>query len=377
MIKRILMNKIAESPKSVLLVGPRQSGKSTLLRSLTPAKIINLADEGEFLKVISDPDYFISSIQGHQVVFVDEVQRVPQLLNTIQSILDESKKIVFYLSGSSARKLRRGQANLLPGRILMYNLGGLCLRELNYSLDIEKALSVGFLPEPYLENKKELAEKVLETYSQVYLREEIQAEALTRNMQGFVRFLNTMAEMSGDILDFSKISTKSKVSRSSIVRFIEILEDTLIGSRVEVFLAAEAADTIKHPKFYFFDGGVLNGLLGNFLVSPDRVGKLMEHLIYSQLKNSAYALDKKLDIYFFRTRHGTEIDFIIRWQNKVYAIEVKSGEVTKADLAGLKAFKNYFPTVEKCYVVSPKESKRILDDITVCSVTELFKDLEM
>lgn len=259
----------------------------------------------------------------------------------------------------------------------MYNMGGLCLKELGYKINLQKALSVGFLPEPYLEKDKELAEKILETYSQVYLREEIQAEALTRNLRGFIRFLNTMAEVSGDILDFSKISTKAKVSRSSIVRFIEILEDTLIGSKIEVFDLATTANTIKHPKFYFFDVGVLNGLLENFLVSQDRIGLLFEHLIYSQLKNSAYALDTKLEVFYFRTRHGVEVDFVIRWKGKIYAIEVKTGAVIKSDLTNLKAFREYYPKVEKCYVVSTKESKRTLDNIIICGVPQLFKDLGM
>lgn len=377
MIKRLLASKITSTSKSILLIGPRQSGKSTLLKSLQPNKTINLSNEADFLRISRDPDLFASLVQGHRIVFVDEVQRIPQLLNTIQSILDDSKKIIFYLSGSSARKLKRGQANLLPGRILMYNMAGLSLRELDYVVDLPKALSIGFLPEPYLESNKELAEKILTTYSQVYLREEIQAEALTRNLQGFIRFLNTMSEVSGNILDFSKVSTKAKVARSSIVRFIEILEDTLIGSRIEVFNLATAADTIKHPKFYFFDVGVLNGLLENFAVSQDRIGMLFEHLVYSQLKNSAYALDIKLEVFYFRTRHGIEVDFIIRWKNKIYAIEAKAGEVTHSDLSGLKSFREYYPKVEQCYVVSTKESKRTLDGITICGLPQLFKELEM
>ncbi len=376
MIKRLLFEKLRKSPKSVLLVGPRQVGKSTLLKLLKPEKIINLSNEAEFIKISSDLEMFESLVEGKKTVLVDEVQRIPGLLNTIQSLIDDSK-IIFFLSGSSARKLRRGQANLLPGRVFMFSMGGLSLKELNYEIDVAKALSVGFLPEPYLEKNKSIAEKLLESYSQAYLKEEVQAEALTRNLQGFIRFLNVMAESSGRILDFSKISSKSKVSRSSIIRFVEILEDTLVGSRVEVFSLAEGADVIKHPKFYFFDPGVLNGLLGNFVVSKDRIGSLLEHLIFSQLKNSAQALDQKLEVFYFRTRHDVEVDFVIHWKKKIFAIEVKSNSVSKSDLSGLKKFKEYYPKVSQCFVVSPKEKSRNQDGIVICGISELFKQLGM
>lgn len=380
MIKRLLFEKFYKLKKSILLVGPRQSGKSTLLKSLKPELIINLADESTFIHHSSDPDLFSSMVSEHKLIFVDEVQRIPGLLNTIQVIIDDSKMkkpILFLLSGSSARKLKKGQANLLPGRILIYNMAGLSIKELEYKIDIKKALSVGFLPEPYLEKDLNLAKKLLSSYSMTYLREEIQAEALTRNLQGFMRFLNLMAEKSGSILDFSKISTRAKVARSSCIRFVEILEDTLVGSRLEVFQDAESADTIKHPKFYFFDPGVLNGLLDNFHVSSDRIGVLFEHLIFAQLRNTAMALDEKIEISYFRTRNDVEVDFIVRWRNKIYAIEAKSGEVSKQDCSGLKSFKAYYPDVYKCIVVSTKETKRTLDGIIICGVPELFKELSM
>jgi len=375
-IDRQLFKELQKIKKSILLIGPRQSGKSTLIKKLKPQKIINLADESEFVRMASDPDLFKSTVLGCKNVFVDEVQRIPSLLNTIQVLIDDHQ-ILFYLSGSSARKLKRGQANLLPGRLFTYNISGLTMRELNYEVDLSKALSVGFLPEPYLEPDIRSAQKLLESYSTTYLKEEIQAEALTRNLPGFMRFLNVLAEKSGQILDFTKISNQSKVSRTSVVRFIEIIEDTLLGSRLEVFALATEADIIKHPKFYFFDPGVLNGLIGNFTVSKDRIGNLFEHLIYAQLKNSAMALDANIKITYFRTRHDIEVDFIVEWKNKVYAIEAKAGEVQRSDLSSLKIFRDYFPKVEKCFAVSLKEKKRIIDNIIICNIVDLFRELKM
>jgi predicted AAA+ superfamily ATPase len=186
-----------------------------------------------------------------------------------------------------------------------------------------------------------------------------------------------MAQSASTILDFSKIATKAKVARTSCIRFIEILEDTLVGARVEVFKEAEKADTIKHPKFYFFDPGVLNGLLGNFIASKDRMGLLFEHVVFAQLRNSAMALDKNLEIYYFRTRNDVEVDFVIKWNHKVYAIEVKSGTIAKSDLSNLKIFKSYFPKVHKCFAVSPQEKKRTLDGIIICNLVEMLKELKM
>lgn len=319
-----------------------------------------------------------------QTVFIDEIQRIPELLNSIQAIIDEfgresqsNKKlpIKFLLSSSSARKLRRGHANLLPGRIFTYQLSGICAKEVNYKLDILKALKHGFLPEAFFEQDHTICEKLLESYAATYLKEEIQAEALTRNINGFARFLMTLAAVSGQILDFSKLSTKAKISRTSSVRFIEILEDTLIAQRISVFEDAESADIIYHPKFYFFDLGVLNGLLNNFNVSPDRKGILFEHLVYSQIRNSAIAHDLPIDIRFFRTRHGLEVDFIIKFKNNIWAIEVKSGDITAQNLNNLQMFRKYYPNVYKSVLVAPQEKVRTKDGILICDLITLLQEM--
>lgn len=380
MIDRLIFKKIRTTSKSVLLLGPRQTGKSTLLNCLKPDLTINLARENEFLRYSSDIDLFSNQIEGgsYRTVFVDEIQRIPGLLNTIQAIIDESKNkksIRFFLSGSSARKLRRGQANLLPGRIFSYQLGGLCAAELDYRADTNRVLKYGFLPEVYLESDSSICEKFLESYSAIYLKEEIQAEALSRNIQGFARFLLTTATNAGIVLDLSKLSKKAKVSRTSCVRFIEILEDTLIAQRLECFDEAEGADIIKHPKLYFFDPGILNGLLNNFRVSGDRSGNLFEHLIYCQIRNSALARDLPVEIFFFRTRHGLEVDFVVRLGSKIWAIEAKARDALNSDLSGLKLFKEYFPKVHKRVLVTPNDKTRIEDGILICSWLNLLKEM--
>jgi predicted AAA+ superfamily ATPase len=380
MIKRLLVKMIDATSKSILLLGPRQVGKSTLLSSLRPDLTINLARENEFLRYSADIDLFSNQIEGSkaELIFVDEIQRIPGLLNTVQAIIDESKgkrSLRFLLSGSSARKLRRGQANLLPGRVLSYEMGGLCLRELDYKVDTARALKLGLLPEPYSESSFSESEKLLSSYSAIYLHEEIQAEALSRSIQGFARFLTTMAAVAGQIVDFSKIASRAKVSRSSCVRFVEILEDTLIAERIMVFEGAEGADIIRHPKLYFFDVGVLNGLLNNFSASNDRMGLLFEHLVYSQIRNSALAHDQPVSIQYFRTRHGVEVDFIVTIGKKIWAIEAKAGEVHESDLTGLKAFRSYFPQVHQCVLVSPREKRRKKDGILICDWVTMIQEM--
>jgi predicted AAA+ superfamily ATPase len=288
MIDRFISQQLRKSKKSILLLGPRQVGKSTLLESLKPDLIINLANEEEFLKFTTNPGELEARIAeaDPRSVLVDEVQRLPSLLNTIQVLIDKNKQRRFYLSGSSARKLRRGSANLLPGRLFNYRLGPLSCLELDFKMDTVRALEVGSLPEAYTSERAD-SEKLLRSYTATYLREEILAEALTRQIQGFSRFLQTAAENSGRLLDFSKLASQSKVNRSAARRFYELLEDTLICDRVDAY-PSDQANLVKHPKYFFFDNGIVNGVLGNFKASADRKGLLMEHLFFNQLKNTSY-----------------------------------------------------------------------------------------
>ncbi len=378
-LKKILLN----TTKSILLLGPRQVGKSTLLRSLSPDLIIDLSLESEFFKFTSNPNYFDSLLENFKsgTVLIDEVQRLPSLLNSVQFFIDEAKRnkknLRFLLSGSSARKLKRGNANLLPGRIFTFYLSGLTAAEVDYNLDLKKSVQIGFLPEPYLESNKTLSQKILSQYSASYLKEEIQAEALTRDITGFSRFLNVVAQSSGKIFDFSKSANKAKVSRSKAIQFVEILEDTLIAHRLNVFSELKNADTIKHPKIYFFDVGVLNGLLENFLASADRIGFLFEHVVYSQIRNSLIASDLPIHLFCFRTRHGLEVDFILKHKDVTWAIEVKTGQVGDDDLVALQEFKKY-DLKSKLVVISLNENKaRIRNNVLICGLNEFLRRLEI
>lgn len=346
MIARFLRSSLQKSPKSVLLLGPRQVGKSTLISSLNPELEINLADEAQFLRYASDPAQFRDDIIGSEctTIFIDEIQRLPKLLNSIQALIDANRQLKFYLTGSSARKLRQGEANLLPGRILRHNLGPLVACEMDYRLNTTKALEIGTLPEIYLEKDRGLAERLLKTYAGVYLTEEIKAEALVRNLNSFARFLNEVGILLGTFIDLTKLSNRAKISRHAAPRYFEILEDSMIGCRLYPFTScAHQIDLIKHPKFYLFDNGVSNGMLGNFTASKDRIGVLAEQLILNQLVHSSWAHDLEATISTFRTRSGLEVDYIVEHSNKLFAVEVKAADdIASDDLRGLSYFSEQF-----------------------------------
>ena len=380
MIDRLLAEKLATTSKSILLLGPRQTGKSTLVRSLAPDMEIDLAREAEFLRFSANPDELEERLAAStaKTVFVDEIQRAPALLNTIQALLDDAKRahrrLRFFLTGSSARRLKRGQANLLPGRVLSFQLGPLSAIELNGRLNVERAMSLGTLPEPYLAADTNEATKLLESYAGTYLKEEIQAEALSRNIQGFSRFLNFVAPASGQTLDISKLSTKAKVSRTSATRYFELLEDTLLVHRIPSYVETKA-DVVKHPRFFFFDVGVLNGLLGNFKVSSDRRGSLFEHVVVSQLVSTAMAYDRRLNLSTFRTRGGLEVDFIATLGEVCWAIEAKSAaDVDISDTQALIAARAYLPQRTKLVVVTPSSAPRKLKNgVEVMSLSDLLR----
>ncbi len=365
MISRTLQKTLSSSPKSILLLGPRQVGKSTLLATLKPDLIINLATQAEYLAFQSNPSELEERIEASspQVILIDEIQRIPELLNSIQVLIDSHKgRYKFLLSGSSARKLKRGSANLLPGRVFNYRLGPLSCHELDYRLDTKRALSVGTLPEVY-SSSSAIAEKILENYAGTYIQEEILQETMLRQIHGFSRFLHVVATNSGQFMDFSKSATKAKVSRSAARRYFEILEDSLICDRVEAY--DDQIDLVQHPKFYLFDVGVVNALLGNFTASEDRKGLLFEHLFYNQLKNTAFALDEKIDIRHFRTRGGLEVDFIVTCRKKVFAIEVKSASPSASELRPLRDVAQYLPRLAQRMIAANTPTAKKVDDIGI------------
>lgn len=373
-IHRKLADIIGKYKKSLLLLGPRQTGKSTLIESFAPDLTINLAHETTFLNFASDSSLLETQLKKTRpkTIFVDEIQRLPSLLNTIQVLLDSKAGYRFYLSGSSARKLKRGKANLLPGRILSFELGPLIATELREKFNLADALSVGTLPGIYLEENSLEREKILLSYAATYLKEEIQAEALTKDLQGFARFLRFCAANAGQYLDLTKLSKEAQVKRSSAIRFFEILEDTMIVYRSDAFARSEKRRLVQHPRFFFFDNGVLNGTLGNFTVSEDRKGNLFEHFVWTQLFHAARAYDKQVRISNYRTEHQAEVDIILEFSNgPVWAIECKSGKtIGKEDLGGFRSFEAYYKKPHRKMVIYAGSTPREIRGVQICPLEQ-------
>ena len=357
MLDRTLFARLKNSTKSVLLLGPRQVGKSTLIQSLAPLKLINLMDENLYVSYLKEPARLkreLAGLERPSLVAIDEIQRVPALLNMIQLLLDEGSKHRFLLTGSSARKLKRGHANLLPGRILMEHLDPLSFWELGEKFDLEKAILLGTLPGVYLE-ETQTASEILESYEQIYLREEIQAEALTRNLGSYGRFLDLAAEASGQWINYSKISSDSEIPKETLRRFYSLLEDTLVAFRVEAFRPKTSKRRVsQRERFVFFDLGVRNALLGIHKgpLSPIEKGSLFEQWIFLQMMTFNHANKKGWRISSFRTDTGAEVDWILDTGKRLIAIECKWGKnVSAHDWAGLKTFDQYATRPVKKYVV--------------------------
>ncbi|MBF0491789.1 MAG: ATP-binding protein [Deltaproteobacteria bacterium] len=381
MIKRSIASALLKTKKSVLLLGPRQTGKSTLIREqIKPELQINLAHEATYMEFARNPLELEERLAAktYKSVFIDEVQRLPSLLNTLQYLLDEKKWAPkFYLSGSSARKLKRGNANLLPGRVQVFHLGPLCARELDYHLNSKQCLETGCLPGIYTEADREEQTQTLSSYAGTYLKEEIQAEALTQNLEGFSRFLYLAAHYSGHFLDFTKLASEAHISRQSATRYFEILEDTLVVNRCESYGTNTKKRLIKSPKYYFFDTGVLNALLKNFNASDDRKGLLFEHLFFNQILSSAQASGQEASIFTYRTEHGAEVDFIVEKEGKTWAIELKASvNVGPSDLRGLHHFEECHPKKAKLCVAYLGSTVKKQGEIFVYPWQELLRKME-
>ncbi len=346
MYQRLLSDKFLKTSKNILLLGPRQTGKSTLIQSLNPDLTINLALEQTFLDFSAQPDLIEKMIQHSEPtsIFIDEIQRLPSLLNTIQVILDKApKKYRFFLTGSSARKLKRGGANLLPGRVISFQLGPLSADEMGADLILDDALVYGTLPGIVSEQKQRDKRDLLRTYASTYLKEEIQSEALTKNIEGFARFLFVAASKSGEFLDFSKLGVLASINQKTSSRFFEILEDTLIVTRINAFSRNETRRLVQHPKFYFFDNGVLNGLLKNFTLSEDRKGFLFEHFMINQIITTHFIQGEPARLSTYRTEAGNEVDLLIEKDGDFMCVEIKSSRrLGSKDFSGLYGFADHY-----------------------------------
>lgn len=347
---------------SAFLWGPRRVGKSFWIRQTFPdATLIDLLKSDVFHEYASRPALLRERLAGKRgVVVIDEVQKVPALLDEVHWLI-ENTRLSFLLSGSSARKLRRGHANLLAGRARRRQLVPFLRREVG-EFDLERAMTSGFLPPHFL--SREPAEE-LRAYVGDYLREEIAAEALVQNLPAFSEFLRVAALTSSELINYTNVARETGVSAKVVRTYFDILEDTYLGFRIPPWRRAKQRRLIETEKFYLFDVGVANHLARRTPKrgSPD-FGKSFEHYVLMELRGYQVYRQPDLEIAFWRTAAGQEVDFVLG--DMRVAIEVKAGSrVHDGDLRGLRTLAEESRVRHRLVVCLEDEPRRLADGIEV------------
>lgn len=352
--KRLLEIKLPPS-KSAFLWGPRKVGKSYWISQHCPdAILIDLLKSNQFAEFNSRPSLLRERYEKtKKLIVIDEVQKAPALLDEVHWLI-ANRGISFILTGSSARKLRRGHANLLGGRAWRRSMTPLSFMEIE-GFDLEKAMISGFLP-PHILSLDPIEE--LRAYISDYLKEEVASEALVQNIPAFSEFLKVAALTSSDLLNYVNIARETGVSHKVVRNYFSILEDTYLGYRVPPWKKSRTRRMILTEKFYLFDVGVANFLAKRRpLLGGADFGKSLEHFILMELKSYQAYKNPELELTFWRSAAGQEVDFIVG--DKDLAIEVKAGKVHEGDLRALTALSNDGP-VRKRVVVCLENEPRIL-----------------
>jgi len=383
-----IMTRLLQKPeRSFFLFGPRGTGKSTWLQHVLPdAFRLDLLDASLYLELSRDP-HRLEALIGRRAagawIVLDEIQKVPPLLDEVHRLM-ALHKWNFALCGSSARKLRRGGANLLAGRALTLSLESFSAAELGDLFDLEFALNWGMLP--FVWNEPRYAADILAAYVNTYLKEELQAEGLIRNVPPFIRFLSVAGQINGQVVNAQNIARDAAVARSTVDNYFGVLTDTLVGHFLPAWRPGLKVREATQPKFYWFDPGVARASAG-FLRDPtDRLwqGAALEAMIYHELRVYNEVSRKQRPLHYYRTPAGVEIDFVIETARRrpaslprVIAVEVKRAERwdrtwekpmrSLADNAGV--------TVERMFGVYCGSRSYQFDNITVLPFTDFIKAL--
>lgn len=360
--------------ESIFLWGARQTGKSTLLKMMFPGtRYIDLLKSDEYERYNRRPALLreeLSLLPDNELVIIDEIQKIPALLDEVHWLMS-NKKFRFILSGSSARKMRRGGVNLLGGRAIRKHLFPFVSTEIP-EFDFIKACNNGMLPRHYLTDD---ASKRLHAYVGDYLQQEIKAEALTRNLNTFTRFMEVAALSNGEIINYNNIASECGVSAPTVKEYFSILEETLIGYTIPAYTKNVKRRVIQSPKFYYFDVGIANHLLKRSFLAPGspEFGHALEHLIIQEIIAYLSYSNSKHELYYWRTTSGYEVDAVIGKAHT--AIEIKSTEeVQSHHTKGVKAFSEEFPDV-KPIIVSLDKYPRQMNGVAIYPVNDFLKML--
>ncbi|MBI2520193.1 MAG: ATP-binding protein [Bdellovibrio sp.] len=364
-IKRRIPIQIHLQEKSILLLGPRRTGKSSLIEhEVKPDCLINLLHAEDFQKLSYNPSILKDYIKSKdRVIAIDEVQRLPSLMDEIHSLIEKDKRLRFVLSGSSVKNIKKTHTSLMAGRARQMLLLPFSYIEVkNHHFDLIKFLAYGGLPPVYL-SKKPWEE--LKDYTGEYLREEIMASAFVRKIENYSRFLSFAAKTNGQILNFESLARDAFIPARTIRDYYDLLEETMIGYILPPYKKKTNRKEVSTSKFYFFDLGVCNSIVKRDVLhekSP-AFGELFEHFIFLELKN--YQKQSRVDweLSFWRTHTGYEVDFVLGEGHVI--IEVKSSKkISLADLKGIEKFSED-QKVKRKIVVCREEKVRQVDDVEI------------
>lgn len=364
---------------SFFLFGPRGTGKSTWLRGLRDQAVwIDLLDPESQRLFQARPERLFERIAAQPQavdVVIDEVQKVPALLDVVHKLVEDRRPLRFILTGSSARKLRRGAANLLAGRLTELHMHPFMAAELGPAFNMQRSLEIGLVPLVWSAVEPE---NTLRAYASLYLREEVQAEALVRDVGAFARFLESISFSHGSLLNLAEVARECQVGRKTVEGYLVILEDLLLSFRVPVFSKRAKRHLVAHDKFFFFDAGVYRSIRPTGpLDRPEEIeGMALEGLVAQHLRAWASYRRVPAELFYWRTKSGSEVDFVLYGQDVFVAIEVKrSRNIHHTDLRALRAFKDDYPEATVCLLYMGQDKLMINEVLCLCC-EEFLKSLD-
>lgn len=390
MVPRIVKPSLSQS---FFLFGPRGVGKSTLLRSLFPRTQFfwrNLLEPELEARYAASPSALLQdwgsaspAQRNNGWIIIDEVQKVPKLLDVVHLAIEEHG-LRFALTGSSARKLRHGSSNLLAGRAITHNMHAFSAFELGDSFDLEDALNFGLLPQAVqLRDKYTDRKRFLLSYVNTYLRSEIREEQFVRKIEPFRNFLRIAAAASGTTLNISRLGRQVNIENRTVQRYFSLLEDTLIGFYLPAFNRSMRIAQARHPKFYFFDTGVARAaslaLNTRLTASTYEFGRLFEHFVVLEIIKTNDMFEKGYELFYYRTERGDEIDIIACCGNRTLAIEIKSA--IEPDISVVRKFARQMHKLDGCqpYIFCRTKHPSLVEGVRVLpwqqGVAELFSDI--
>lgn len=370
---RILnLNKLLEH-RSLFLLGPRQTGKSTFLAENYPqARFFSLLEADVFRNLSAKPELLRAWInESDQLIIIDEVQKLPVLLDEVQRLMELRPELRFILTGSSARKLKRGSANLLAGRAWICHMHPLVSPELNFERWDER-LEKGSLP---VVLNSPLAQEDLKAYVGTYLQEEIRAEGISRSIENFSRFLDVAGHTNGQLVNFTKVGNDAGVPPRTVREYFQVLEDTLLVHQLKPYQKTEKRKPVATSKYYFFDLGVTHQLIKRPKVLPgsSEYGQAFEHQLVLEIK--AYLDYERIDLplTFWRSQSHMEVDLMV---GDHFAIEIKaSASISNTDLKGLRALSEEVKLQRKILVCQEKFYRKTEDEIEIFPIQDFLKEL--